>query len=291
MYKEVAFDPSCMADIEYYNLVKQHFGFEKGRYIAAEIKSWAREAMALVKESDLKPIRKQSVKNYLNRLGHSKSSEEFLLTRDRQVVSAACWRDWVDEQQKIRRFSFTIAHGAGDDVINIDRINDGCVEWDVPASISIDRGNPKDIIAALSPLLVLSNNITIVDQYFLLPGNKVLAALFHAIGTTSVRSLRIATTLSPPNILNVYNREFRNRNVSNIHFEWIKAPSKYFHDRYVITDAGAVRSGQGFMVDVEKGTHSDLANINIIGQDEASRTLHELEKLLEDRRATVELSV
>lgn len=291
MYKEVAFDPSCMADIEYYNLVKQHFGFEKGRYISAEIKSWAREAMAVVKESDLKPVRKQSVKNYLNKLGRSKSSEEFLLTRDRQVVTAGRWQDWADEQRRIRRFTCTISDGVGEDVINIDRINDGCVEWDVPASISVERGNPSDIIAALAPLFVLSNCITIIDPYFRLSGNPVLGGLLHVISATSVRSLRIVTTMNPPNIQDVYDRELRGRNISNVYFEWIRAPDRYFHDRYVITDAGAVRSGQGFMVDLEKGTHSDLANINIIGRDEAYRTLHELGKLLGDGRATVQFRV
>lgn len=289
MYKEVAFDPSCMADIEYYNLVKQHFGFDKGRYIAAEIKSWAKEAMAVVKESDLKPIRKQSVKNYLNKLGHSKSSKEFLLTKDRRAVSAACWHDWADEQRRIRQFTCTISHSVGEDVINIDQINDGCAAWDVPASISVDRRNPKDIIASLSTLLVLSKEITIVDQYFRLPGNRVLAELFRVIGTTSVGSLSIVTSVDTFNLEGVYEREFRSRNRSDVRFKWIRAPGKYFHDRYFITDAGAIRSGQGFMVDVEKGAHSDLANINIIGRDEANRTLDELEKLLNDGRATVEL--
>lgn len=289
MYKEVAFDPRCMADIEYYNLIKQHFGFEKGRYISAEIKSWAKEAMAHVKESDLKTIRKQSVKNYLNKLGRSKSSEEFLLTRDRQGVAADCWQDWAEEQRKIRQFSCVVSDESGEDRIDIDRINDGCGEWNVPASISVDRSDPKSIVGGVLPLLMLSDCVTIVDRFFRLAGNAVLVELFTAIGATSVRCLRVATAMETPGIQGVYDREFSALN-ANVRFEWIKAPDKYFHDRYVITEVGAVRSGHGFMTDVEKGTHSDLANVNIIGRDEAMRTIRELEHLLEDGRAMIELS-
>ena len=65
MYKEVAIDPRCMADMEYYNLVKQHFGYDKGRYISAEVKVWTKEAMEYVKKSDLSDVKLQSVKNYL----------------------------------------------------------------------------------------------------------------------------------------------------------------------------------------------------------------------------------
>ncbi|TOL27686.1 hypothetical protein CGI00_23505, partial [Vibrio parahaemolyticus] len=66
MYKEVAFDPSCMGSMEYYGLVKQHFGYDHGRYISADIRSWAREAIQYVKTSGLQPVKQQSIKNYLN---------------------------------------------------------------------------------------------------------------------------------------------------------------------------------------------------------------------------------
>ncbi len=294
MYKEVAFDPSCMADIEYFNLVKQHFGFEKGRYISAETKSWAREAMALVKAAKLQTIKEKRVTNYLNKLGKSTKNGRlllgFLLARDRQGIPSPCWQEWLEEQQKIRHFSCTVADTAGTDRIDIDQINDDCEQWNVPASVSVTR-NPQDIVDALYPLLILSDQLTVVDQYFRLSQNPVLARLFTALSSTSVRALRVATSMDTADIQGVYDRNYRALNRSNIHFEWIKAPDRYFHDRYVITEVGAVRSGQGFMADVTKGTHSDLANINIIGQDEAARTLHELGQLLSDNRAAIELTV
>jgi len=39
------------------------------------------------------------------------------------------------------------------------------------------------------------------------------------------------------------------------------------------------------LADSEKGTHADLANLNIISRDEAFRTLSDLGKLLENGRA------
>ena len=97
--------------------------------------------------------------------------------------------------------------------------------------------------------------------------------------------------METPAIQDFYERHYRPLNHSGIQFDWIKAPEKYFHDRYVITDVGALRSGHGFMADVEKGAHSDLTNINIIGYGEASRTLYDLELLLQENRATLELSI
>lgn len=290
MYKEVAFDPACMADIAYYNLIKQHFGFDNGRYISADVKAWAREAMGHVKESDLKPVRKQSVKNYLNKISRSKAIDEFLLTRDRQSIHESCWHDWVEEQQKVRQFSCIVSDADGDDQINIDMINDGCTQWKVAPSVSIPR-NPNSIIEALYPLLVLSEKITLIDQYFRLFSNPVLEKLFRALGTTSVRSLRVASSVETLDPLAEYKRTYQALNLSNVHFEWIIAPDKYFHDRYLVTEVGAIRSGQGFMADSEKGAHSDLANLNIIGQHEADRTLIELEQLIEDGRASIVLKI
>ena len=109
MYKEVAFDPTCMAYMEYYGLVTQHFGFDNGRYIAADFKAWAREAMIHVKDSGLQPIKQQSIKNYLNKLARSKYHEEFILTEDRKGVKVEEWRQWWKEQRKTREFSITIS--------------------------------------------------------------------------------------------------------------------------------------------------------------------------------------
>lgn len=84
MYKEIAFDPECMAEYEYYGLLKQNFGFEKGRYVIASKKEWAKEAFQAVKASEISPVKKKSVTNYLNNLQKEKNEiySSFLLTEN-----------------------------------------------------------------------------------------------------------------------------------------------------------------------------------------------------------------
>ena len=65
------------------------------------------------------------------------------------------------------------------------------------------------------------------------------------------------------------------------------APNQFFHDRYLITDAGAVRAGHGFMSDAVKGTHADQVNLNLIGIAEAERTQRSLQDLLASGRANI----
>ncbi|MBE0437585.1 MAG: hypothetical protein IBX56_17500 [Methylomicrobium sp.] len=290
MYMEVAFDPACMADMEYYCLVKQHFGFEKGRYIAADVKAWAREAMRHVKDSDLQPIKKQSIKNYLNKLGRSKCNEEFVLTEDRKGLNIEEWNSWWQEQRKIREFSITISESNTDGCINVDQINSGCDEWQIPPSVSVSR-TAHDIVKVLLPLALISEEITIIDQHFRLVGNAVLVEIFNRIANSSVRKLRIITAMETANVRGTYDKNYRSLNALPIRFEWIKAPDKFFHDRYFITNVGAIRSGHGFMADVEKGSHADLANLNIISRAEALRTLSGLEELFENGKASQVLSI
>jgi len=291
MYMEVAFDPACMVGMEYYGLVTQHFGFEKGRYIVADVRTWAREAMKHVIDSDLQPIKKQSIKNYLNKLGRSKYPEEFILTEDRKGINTEEWNQWWEEQRKIREFSITISESADDCSINIDQINNGCIEWNVSPSISVKRYKVQDIVNALLPLAVISKEITIIDQYFRLADNPVLVQLFKHLTNYPVRKLRIMTSMDTVDARSAYEQNYSHLNTQSIGFEWIKAPDKFFHDRYFISNIGAIRSGQGFMTEVEKGTHADLANLNIISRDEAYRTLRDLEELLASGRAIQELKV
>jgi len=290
MYKEVAFDPACMAYMEYYGLAKQHFGFDKGRYISADIKAWGREAMRHVKDSDLQPIKQQSIKNYLNKLGRAKYHEDFILAEDRTGLNIEDWNSWWQEQRKIREFTITISESSNDGCINVDQINSGCDEWETPPSISVNR-TAVDIVNVLHPLTLISNEITIIDQYYRLAGNSVLIELFSRLANSSIRKLTVVTAMDTANVLGTYDKCYRSLNVRSISFQWIQAPDKFFHDRYFITNVGALRSGQGFMADAEKGTHADLANLNIISHTEAHRTLSDLDELLRSGRASKVLSI
>lgn len=286
MYKEIAFDPACMAEMEYYNLLRQHFGFNQGRYISADIKTWVLEAMRHVKASSLQPIKQQTIKNYINKLSRTKDIEEFHLAEDRKTIKAEVWSDWWSQQDQLRKFSLTISENTKMPCIKMADINEKHTDWIIPTSISI-VGSSQEIIRVLMPLCYLSNSITIIDQYFRLADNNVLAGLFSCLQNTNVDNLTIVSTINPDKPSENYDRLYKNLNTKNISFRWILAPDKFFHDRYFLTDIGAIRSGNGFAEQTQKGAHADKLNLNIIDQEEAVRTDFELRKLLTENKGTV----
>lgn len=285
MYKEVAFDPCCLRNFEYYSLLKQHFGFDKGRYVAAERRTWAQEAMIAVKQAGLPAIREQSIKNYLNKLPRSGERDEFLMAPDRPTGEHKLWSAWLDNQLKVRPFDVTISEPAQEGHLDIDSINNGHQEWNVPASLSVMR-EAKAIVGSVLGLLRLSLEVTLIDPYFYLTGNKTLSEIFVALQGTSVRAVRVVSSVNPLNPQQVYQREYHKLNNRGVSLEWVVAPEKYFHDRYLITDVGAIRVGHGFVEDLVKVIHADQLNINLIGIAEAQRTQESLKILLDERRAT-----
>lgn len=286
MYKEIAFDPACMAQMEYYSLLKQHFGFNHGRYVSADIKAWAQEAMSHVKESQLQPVKQQSIKYYLNKIVRDKSPEEFHLAEDRKAIQAAEWTKWWVQQEQIRKFPLTISESTQIPSIKLEQINEKHTGWVIPRSISI-TGNSDEIVNTLGPICYLSSRITIIDPYFKLADNKVLGKLFTHLQNTNVKSLTIVSTINPDKPSENYDRSYKAINQKNIPFRWIITPDKFFHDRYFITDIGAIRSGNGFEEQTEKGVHADKLNLNIIDQEEAQRTESELNTYITQQKAKI----
>ncbi len=64
-------------------------------------------------------------------------------------------------------------------------------------------------------------------------------------------------------------------------------PDKFFHDRYFISNTGAIRSGQGFSEDIKKGAHSDTYKFNIIGKEEANGAILHLNTILTKGSASI----
>ena len=291
MYKEVSFDPSCMGSMEYYGLVKQHFGYDHGRYISANIKAWAREAMKCAIAADLPPVKKQSIKNFLNKASRSPVKKEyFVLPEDRKGVSEDGWLDWHAEQEKVRPFSFVISESDHIDSITVDDINSGCDDWQVSRSVSVER-NEKDLVAPLVSLMVISSSLTLLDPYFVFSDNEVVSELLVNAKTLGLSSVRFVTSMKTPGAESIFNRCYKKNMPNNLSMSWIVVPDKYFHDRYVITDAGAIRSGQGFMPATKRGVHADKANYNSISKVEAAGVISELDELIKSGKAEVVFEV
>jgi len=279
-----------MGNIEYYNLVKQHFGFDHGRYVSSEVKVWAKEAMSFVKQSEMQPNKKKSVKNFLNKLARNRSVKEFYLAEDRRKINCDSWADWIVEQKEVRPFSATITEGAGTEGIAIEDINAGCGDWIIKPSISVNRC-ADELVSVIKPLLDISKSITLVDQYFRLANNNTFKVLLTAISTRALDKLTIVSSMDAPDALGIFQREYSHLKRDGLEITWLKAPDKFFHDRYVISEVGAIRSGHGFTEDVTKGIHADKANLNLISKEEADRTLDDLQSLLDRGEVTEVLIV
>jgi len=290
MYKEIAIDPHCMAYFEYYVLLKREFGFNKGRYAATDIKEWAKEAFQNAKNSKMPPVKKKSVTSFLNRVQRGKDSDGFLLTIDRKQAKANSWNEWWINQSQLRKFDATVSVANIEGSINIEQIMEGSSDWEIPSSISVDK-TADEIINAIEPLLKLSTKVLLVDQYFRLSGNESLTRLVEKVNETSISRLTIITSMETRDIKRLFEVEIRPLIKEGLAFEWIKVPGKAFHDRYLISDIGALRVGQGFMVDTKKGAHADLLNINLVSKDEANTVHQSLKQMLADGTAISELSV
>ncbi|ACT13900.1 hypothetical protein [Pectobacterium carotovorum] len=176
MYKEIAFDPECMAEYEYYTLLKQSFGFEKGRYVIASKKEWTKEAFRAAKASGISPVKRRSVTNYLNKLQKEKKRNQILLPTYRKDIGAEYienWSTWLNHQNEKHSFSLIISKKDGDNNITCEQINDEPRNWVVSPTYSISK-NASEIVDAIKPILFLSDEMIIIDQYFRLANNEVL---------------------------------------------------------------------------------------------------------------------
>ncbi len=287
MYKEVSFDPSCMGSMEYYGLVKQHFGYDHGRYISANVKEWVKEAMVHVKASKLSTIKKKSITNFLNSaFRYPAKSEPFFLSKDRQGKSGLAWLDWHLEQEKVRPFSFAISESDLIDRITVDDINSDCEDWKVSRSVLVDR-NEKDIVSPIVSLMMISTSLTLLDPYFVFSENKVISEILSCAKVHGLSSIRFVTSMKTPGAESIFERCYKENMPDDLSMSWVVVPDKCFHDRYVITEAGAIRSGQGFMTAPKKGVHADKANYNSISKVEADGVIYELDDLIKSGRAEV----
>ncbi|MCU7997418.1 MULTISPECIES: hypothetical protein [unclassified Shewanella] len=285
MYQEVAFDPRCMAEYHYYGLLKHSFGFEAGRYVIAPVRDWAREAFQAAKASEnLLPVRKKSITNFLNNLQRSKDQPYFILPLDRSSILADDWSVWCTRQTEILPFNSIVSElFAG--AIKYDDLIDGHDSWLMPPSRLVNKV-AKDISASLSTLIRFGGNVFIVDQYFRLANNPVLKSIFTlSQDSHAISSITLVTSINTGNPQKVFQQEFIDMYDQIPNFSLIIAPERYFHDRYVITDKGAIKSGHGFSEGVEQGVQADKLSLSLCSVVEATITKQWVEKAIAENKA------
>jgi len=289
MFKEVALDPQCMSEYHYYGLLKSNFGEDKGRFVVASVKSWVKEAVQAVKNSTIDPVKKQSIKSFLNRLQKNKNTSLFVYPMDRskfQNKDDSDWLSWFKNQQVYRCFIPVISERKIDGAINYEDIINGDAKWSIPPTIRIDK-TLDDIESVLLPLLRLGENLVIVDQYFSLTPNKILKRIMMDLQEIeSISEITLVTSINTKNPQKVFNDEFKTVYEYLPSFNLVIAPERYFHDRYIITNNGSIKSGHGFALDIQKGTQADKLSIGICSASESRETLDWVDKAINEGKAT-----
>lgn len=287
MYREVAFDPRCLAQYEYYSLLKQGIGFETGRYVVAPLKEWLSEAFAAAKNStELAPIKRQSVKQFLNKMLKEHGSKRVLLPKYRPIINESDWHNWYHAQEQFQEFDAVVSERI-DAALTHDHILENHHKWYIPPTIRIDK-QVSSILTVIGGLMRFGGAITIIDQYFRFATNDVLHAIFDVFNSNkSITSLTIVTSVTTLNPQVVFDNEYKCRYPEIPKLKLVVAPERFFHDRYMMSNYGALKSGQGFADGVAMGAQSDKLNIGLCGYVEYLETLGDLKALIDDGRATV----
>ena len=293
MYKEVAVHPACIADEACFFALREQFGFEKGRYLIADGRRWLQDAMAAVKaaqaRNDLKPIRAQTIKSWLNKAGRRVTAEErqLLLPGYRALPHEMdVWNDWWLGQQAIRNFDVSLAPSSNPPQFHDFTELPGLRDWQVPPSCSVER-SVVAIGSAIEPLLRISKEIMLVDNYFNLGSNGVLVELVRSAVQAGCTRLMVVTACGCASPASVWTNQYQSLVSKDFRCEWLKVPDKFFHDRYLITDSGALKAGHGFSADCSKGTAADKVNLSYCSFDEAQLVKQQVNGLISDRRASV----
>ncbi|MBH0045231.1 hypothetical protein [Pseudoalteromonas sp. NZS11_1] len=287
MYQEVAFDPQCLGEYHYYGLLKERFGFEAGRYVVAPVKEWVKEAYQSVQESEtMQPIKKKSVKNFLNKLLKSKNNSFVILPLPRKGLTFDNWQSWYEKQHQESPFYVVVSErvlGA----LDYDSLIDGHVSWSIPPTICINKSAPE-IAKILKPLLKLSDTVYLVDQYFSLANNQVLQAIFEMIEKDgTVKNFHLITSVDTKNPKRVFINEYSSNFKFMPKFSLTVVPQKFFHDRYLISNIGAIKAGHGFSEGVTQGAQADKLSLNICSKHESNDVIKQLEKIINTKQAAI----
>lgn len=291
MYKEISLDPVCFKEFEYYTLLKNEFGHDAGRYIVAPVKEWTKEAFQCAKSSDsISPIKKKSVTNFLNKLSRGQSERLIVLPKDRAGIKYNDWNSWQQLQlEQIRPFCVNISEEIAGYVSSVDLGADN-ESWCVPPTIRVDR-SASDIFDKLKPLCRFSKEVILIDQYFRLSDNSVLNKIFQFIDediSSAIEQLTLVTSINTNDPAAVFANEMARRYTNKPSFRVIVAPEKFFHDRYVISQYGSLKTGQGFSEAPPIGAQSDRLSYNICGKEERQETITWLKKLIDERKFTAD---
>lgn len=256
MFKEIAINPlSVVANYNCCCLINDTlFGFERGRYIIADSKSWAEEAFKSYKNlrEGYSDIQQEKIDSLLELARFKERAEEFfLLPSYRSKITGDNWQDWWQKQTNLHPFDATLAEQT-DTSKHIYSNNDiwGYVDWKPLSSPIIDRTRANNFIPPLLSLIRISSNIVWVDKYFGLSTGrnrkKAIKSIKELLSklTNNIQSL-IIITANNNDSFNVSDFQGVSTIVNRIKIIYVDGED--LHDRLFITDVGAIKATAGFI--------------------------------------------
>ncbi|KZZ00105.1 hypothetical protein A3746_18045, partial [Oleibacter sp. HI0075] len=211
------------------------------------------------RRNEIKPVMAQTIKNWLNKASRKVKvkDRQILLPVNRQANSEMlAWNDWWVGQQAIRSFDVSVTPSSNPPQFHEFTELSTLDSWKVSPSYSVDR-TATAIVAAIEPLLRISKEVMLVDNFFNLGSNAVLAELIRAAVQAGCTQLTIVTGCDCVSPDRVWAHEYQSLASDDFQCKWLKVPDRFFHDRYLITDTGAITAGHGFSAGLQKGTAAD----------------------------------
>lgn len=293
MFKEYAIDPKCMADKEYYLTIKGNLGFDSGRYLVIDRKKWAPQAMTAVNEAvernEMGPKMGQSIKTkFIDKVRNNKFDGVVFPNCRRHIRQEDDWYEWVIRQNKYHAFSAIISSEGRDGTVSREELLEENTDWKISPSMRVKK-NAKAIVDALDSLLRLSEELYFVDRFLCLYSHDIVGEIVSRIIKNDLPIKRI-TFITEEDTLpkGSFSNEYHVRNRPDLRVEMVIVNIQgWFHDRYLITDRGAVFIGQGFVKfnKNSKDWHQGKLQMGLITKKDADETRGDVEKLLKDANA------
>ncbi len=257
MFYEYAIDPQLLAEPATSEALVRDLANNDHRLIAGPERPWRREGYTQLKKSDLSDVKRRTLTNHLNKVKFTRRLDkarhpnepllDFFLREHQSQPYTAIMSEQPDETDSIFKFSELLG-----------RQPPG---WKEHSSTTIVN-NPVALFELVRPLLLLSKQIDIVDPYlsFFQPSwlryQPFLNLLFsnsdsYCLGR-GIDTVRLHTSMyyeSMEHLLKKLREEGFATGVTVKVSHW---PVEEMHDRFLITEIGALQVGSGFGLDPEK---------------------------------------
>ncbi|MEY8240435.1 MAG: hypothetical protein RPT25_08820 [Cycloclasticus sp.] len=272
MLKEIALNPLLMADVESVKQLSAGLDYESGRLVASCPSNWTILALKAIKESQHRPLTKETLKVKLKAL-----QRNLVKNVNRKHIWDLEKEPWDKNATGAHRelpFSVVIVKQGNmneSPYYSPDEIFlNSPEEWNTVISKQVER-KKVEIVKSVMPLVNLSDRILLVDPFFDISDanyRDTLVELLKQLNqSSSLRKveIHIASTQSEQKI----ERDLANYTspvmLLGITVEFIVWNIKSFHDRFALTDVGAFSYGHGFAERDRQGSTHVL--VQRVGKD------------------------